>query len=339
MLGPTQRVPLRGSSSPASTRASTVLPAPFGPTTPTRSPRVITSSTSSSTGSSPNAKSASLERDDALAAARRAAQLERHLAPLEHRPLDLLHLVDLHLLHARLRGRALVVGDVRPVAEAPDRLLEPRDLLALGDPLLLLALELEPARDACRRSRRRARCGPCRGRARRSRSTHSSSRWRSWETMSTAPSNSSISRSSAVAAVHVEVRLGLVEQQQPRPPRQAGRERDELALAAAQLARGPRERVVVEPERGQVRARLALGALPAGSVHCAEQPLLVGERALHLAHVAGQRRVGEAALGLRELALERAQLRAGVEHGGERRRGRRPRRSGAARRARARGGW
>ena len=58
MLGPTQRPPERGSSSPASTRASTVLPAPLGPTTPTRSPRVITSSTSSSTGSSPNAKSA-----------------------------------------------------------------------------------------------------------------------------------------------------------------------------------------------------------------------------------------------------------------------------------------
>ncbi len=58
MLGPTQRLPLRGSRLPASTRASTVLPAPFGPTTPTRSPRVMTSSTSSSTGSSPNAKSA-----------------------------------------------------------------------------------------------------------------------------------------------------------------------------------------------------------------------------------------------------------------------------------------
>ena len=51
-----------------------------------------------------------LERDHALAAADGAAQLERHLAPLEHRPVDLLHLVDLHLLHARLRGVALVVA-------------------------------------------------------------------------------------------------------------------------------------------------------------------------------------------------------------------------------------
>ena len=121
-----------------------------------------------------------------------------------------------------------------------------------------------------------------------------------------------------VAAVHVEVRLGLVEQQQPGPPRQAGRERDELALAAAQLAGRARERVVVEPERVQVAARLGAGPLAAELAPAGEQPLLVGERALELAHVAGQRGVGEALLGLGELALERPELGARVEHGGER---------------------
>ena len=122
-----------------------------------------------------------------------------------------------------------------------------------------------------------------------------------------------------VAAAHVEVRLGLVEQQQPGAPREAGGERDELALAAAQLAGGSREGGVVEPERAQVRARLALGALAAELGPLAEQPLLVGERALHPAHVAGQRRVGESLLGLGELPLERRQLGPRVEHGGERR--------------------
>ena len=43
-----------------------------------------------------------LEREHALAAADAAAQRERHPAALEHRALDLLHLVDLHLLDARL---------------------------------------------------------------------------------------------------------------------------------------------------------------------------------------------------------------------------------------------
>ena len=68
-----------------------------------------------------------------------------------------------------------------------------------------------------------------------------------------------------------------------------------------------------------MRPRLALGALAAELRPLAEQALLVGERALHLAHVAGEHGVGEAALGLRELALERAQLGPRVEHGGERR--------------------
>ncbi len=122
----------------------------------------------------------------------------------------------------------------------------------------------------------------------------------------------------AVAAAHVEVRLGLVEQEQPRPPRQARGERDELALPAAQLLGGAGERVVVEPERGEVGARLALGTLAAELRPLPEQPLLVGERALELAHVAGHRRVGEAALGLGELALERAQLGPCVEHGRQR---------------------
>ena len=121
-----------------------------------------------------------------------------------------------------------------------------------------------------------------------------------------------------VAAAHVEVRLGLVEQQQPGAAGEAGSERDELALAAAQLARGAGERLVVEPERGQVRARLALGALAAELRPLPEQPLLVGERALELAHVAGEDGVGDAALGLGELALQRGQLGARVEHGGER---------------------
>ena len=51
-------------------------------------------------------------------------------------------------------------------------------------------------------------------------------------------------RARAARAGHVEVRLGLVEQQHVGPARQAGGERDELALAAAQLAGRHRELVV-----------------------------------------------------------------------------------------------
>ena len=87
------------------------------------------------------------QRQHALAAARAGPQRERHPAPLEHRPLDLLHAVDLHLLDARLAGGALVDADVRPVPEAPHGLLEARDLLLLGHVDLLLAFQLELAGD------------------------------------------------------------------------------------------------------------------------------------------------------------------------------------------------
>jgi hypothetical protein len=84
-----------------------------------------------------------LEREHALAAAHAGAQRERHLAPLEHGPLDLLHLVDLPLHVARLLDHALVDADVRPVAEAADRLLQRAISFCWRHVALLLALQLE----------------------------------------------------------------------------------------------------------------------------------------------------------------------------------------------------
>src|SRR5439155_9267637 len=90
------------------------------------------------------------QRDDAVAAARVRVELERDLAPLERRAVDLLHPVDLPLLVARLLDVTLVDDAARPVLEAADRLLEACDLLLLGDVLLLLPLQLELARDRVR---------------------------------------------------------------------------------------------------------------------------------------------------------------------------------------------
>src|SRR6185295_3471834 len=84
-----------------------------------------------------------VQLDHALAAALRTAQPEGHLASLQHRPLDLLHPVDLALLVARLANVALVGDPAGPQLEPADRLLEPGDLLLLGHVLLLLALQLE----------------------------------------------------------------------------------------------------------------------------------------------------------------------------------------------------
>ena len=82
-----------------------------------------------------------LQLQDPLTAAHAAAQRERHLAALEDRPLDLVHGVDAPLHVARALDVALVDHPVRPVLEAPDRLLHAGDLLLLGGVEDRLALQ------------------------------------------------------------------------------------------------------------------------------------------------------------------------------------------------------
>ena len=78
-------------------------------------------------------------------------------------------------------------------------------------------------------------------------------------------------RAEPLAARHVQVRLGLVEQQHVGAPREAGGERDELALAAGELARRHARARPVDAERAQVAERLALGAVAAGLGPAREQ--------------------------------------------------------------------
>ena len=143
--GPTQTSPSVGSSSPTTVFSRTLLPAPFAPTKPTRSPWTTVSSTSASTTSSPNCIPTWRSSNTRWPPRCVRVQAQRDLAPLEHGPLDLVHAVDLALLVARLLDVTLVGDPVRPVLEAADRRLQPLDLLLLGDVLLLLALQLELA--------------------------------------------------------------------------------------------------------------------------------------------------------------------------------------------------
>ena len=123
------------------------MPAPFAPTKPTRSPCITVSSTIREHDVLAELHADVAKLEDALAAARMRVESQRDLAALEHRPLDLLHAVDLPLLVARLPDVPLVGDPARPELEAPDRLLEPLDLLLLRHELLLLALQLELARE------------------------------------------------------------------------------------------------------------------------------------------------------------------------------------------------
>ncbi len=194
-----------------------------------------------------------LQREHALTAARAGAQRERHPAPLEDRPLDLLHAVDLHLLDARLAGRALVDADVRPVAEAAHRVLQALDLLLLRHVGLALALELQLPRDHV--GRVVARPDP-----------HDAvlelgdPRDRRVEQMAVVGDHHDGAvevveqRAQPLAARHVQVRLGLVEQQHVRAAA-PGRRPARRACAARRRARSSASRAARRRSRARAAGR------------------------------------------------------------------------------------
>ena len=113
IVGPAQRSPPVSASSPASSFSSTVLPAPLGPTTPI----ALAAHDRQVDAGEHRVELGVAQLDDALAAAQAAAQLQRHPAPLEHRPLDLVDAVDAPLHVARPRREPLVERLARPGLE------------------------------------------------------------------------------------------------------------------------------------------------------------------------------------------------------------------------------
>ena len=102
------------------------------------------------------------------------------------------------------------------------------------------------------------------------------------------------------------MRLGLVEHQHLRAARQAGGQRHQLALAAAQLGGGD---VLRHAELVEQPARLAVRAVPAMLGPARQQALLVGEGTADPVEVGGQPRIRQAALDRGQLGLELGQLR------------------------------
>ena len=234
-----------------------------------------------------------------------AAHLEGHLPPLEDRPLDLVHPVDLALLVARLLDVALVDHAVRPVLEAPDRLLEARDLLLLGDVELLLPVERDLLRHRVR------------GVVPRPHRDHAAVQLRDLRhgvvqqvpVVRDADDGAREIRDQVLeqlASARVEMGLGLVEQQQVGLADQARGQRHELALAAREQSGRPLEVVPGEPERGEEAPGLPREAGAARRHPAVEQVLLPGEHPGHPVEVRHD-------LGARQLGLDGAHR--GVELG------------------------
>src|SRR5690348_14192154 len=219
-----------------------------------------------------------VELDDALAAAHVRAELERDLAPLEHRAIDLLHAVDLPLLVARLLDVTFVDDAASPVLETTDRLFEPRDLLLLRHVQLLLSLQLELARDrvgrvvAAPHADRAA--GQLRDPADGLVKQIAVVRYRDDRAV-----EGSHQDLEPLARLDVQVRLGLVEEQHVGIAQQAGGEPDELALPAREHACRLGEIVVAETDTGEKRPRTPFEARPAGARPAAEHVLLPSQQA------------------------------------------------------------
>ena len=105
-----------------------------------------------------------------------------------------------------------------------------------------------------------------------------------------------------LARLDVEVRLGLVEQEDVGIAQEARRQADELALAAGEDTRRLREIVVVETDVGEQRAGAALEAGAAGAGPAREHVLLPAQQARDPVEVVAL--LAELPLDLRELVLE-----------------------------------
>ena len=305
------------------------MPAPFAPTTPTRSPWSTVSSTSASTTSSPNCTPTWRRSKTRCPAALVRVQPQPDLAALEHGPLDLLHPVDLPLLVARLLDVALVDDAVRPVLEAPDRRLQPLDLLLLRHVRLLLARQLELAGERVGGvvARPHAHAAAVERGDLADRLVEQVAVVRDDDRRAVEARDETLEQR---AADGVEMRLRLVEQEHVRLLREAGGERDQLPLAARERARRQRELGLLEADVEQHGAGAPVEARPAGRLPALDQLLLRAQHARHPVEVGGE-------LGRAELLPRRGAARGRARRGPGGQRAR-PRAACARRRADAAAG-
>ena len=207
------------------------------------------------------------------------SELQADAAPLQHRPLDLLHPIDLALLVAGLLDVTLVDDPMRPVLEAADRFLEPLDLLLLRHVRLLLAHELDLAGHGV--GGVVARPGTEPATVQRCDLGHGLV-----EQVSVVADDDDGAVEvadqvlEALPPREVEVRLRFVEQQQARILDERRRQADELALAAAEDAGRQLQLALLEAELEEEAAGAALERRAAGALISVQQLRLPVQRVL-----------------------------------------------------------
>ena len=230
------------------------------------------------------------------AAALRGAEVEQHLAPLEHRPLHLFHAVDLALFVIGLAFVALVQHHPRPEPEARDRRLQPFDLL------LLRAVNLRLA------NLRQFFLGGVAGVVALPALERHALFVRPFELddhvhrliQQVAIVGDDNDRAAEIAdhlfehrfAVQVQVVVRLVEKQEIRPGKEAAGDAYQLALAAAEHLHRPRPRLLIEAQCPQQSLRPVADRAAARGLVAVEQLRVLLKHGIEAGGVIEHRRVG-----------------------------------------------
>ncbi len=121
-----------------------------------------------------------------------------------------------------------------------------------------------------------------------------------------------------LAALQVQVRLRLVEQEQLGVLDDGRRQADELALPAAEHAGRQLQLALIQPDLGQHRPDPALEGRSTGPLVPVQQPRLLRQHGLHARAVVVDRWIGQASVAVRQAVVDLAQVRAGVPQRGGR---------------------
>ena len=224
-------------------------------------------------------------------AAHARPKLQRHPAPLQHRAIHLIHAVDLALLVAGLLDVALAWHQAGPQLEAGDRRLQPLDLFLLGHKVgLLLQQSQLLLRHKCRvvalvaaqrrATLRRVELGDDLHRLVEQvaivRDQHYSAAKRADD------------RLQQRLALHIQMVVGLVEQQQVGLADQAARQPHKLALPAAEQSHRALPVLFIQAQLAQqlLGAPVQRGAAKVGEA--IQQARVLVEHRRQRAHIVGQ---------------------------------------------------
>ena len=255
--------------------------------------------------------------DHPLAAPLGAPQRQADLPPFQHRPVDVVELLDPPLGVSNPGGVTGVVRHGTPLLVAADRVLQAGDLLLTRGPHLLLAEQRQLARGRIGRVVAGPDADPplveLGDLAHRlveqvavMRDHHDRAPLCPHRRLQPAPTN------------RVQMRLRLVQEEHVGIPDQASRQGRQLPLAARELGGRPGDVGVGQPELAEDRAGASVDGVPVQLLEAGEQPLLPAQDARHAVEIGVHLWLGQLPRAGFQLAFDLGDLGPCLQHDLER---------------------